>query len=139
MHFRITSDANSESGLGEIVDELSGPARQFFAQRDYGAGLLGVVVVLMCRDPKLNFERRLRFARKEKKLFMDIMLDLDEMRHALPARRRAIIAGRLLLDIPEVVRKYAIKTFDEASFIVELKGWLAGRGVDTSLAGAATH
>ena len=139
MHFRITSDANTESGLGEIVDELSGPARQFFAEKDYGAGLLGIVVVLMCRDPELNFERRLRFARKETKLFMDVMLDLDQMRHASPARRKAIVADRLVREIPEVVSKYPIGVFDETHFVGDLKKWMVERGIVMPVADAPGH
>lgn len=54
MHLRITADCNSESGVGEVAGELSGPTRKHFVPKDYGGGLLGVVVVLTV--PKSCFE-----------------------------------------------------------------------------------
>jgi len=124
MHLRITDDSNAESRVGEFTYESSGPTRQFFAPKDYGTGLLGVVVGLMCRDPKLNFKRRIRFDRKDRKLYMDVMLDLPQMVQATPELRRKIIAERLMEEIPPVVHKYSIRDFDEARFTEDLKGWL---------------
>jgi hypothetical protein len=135
MHLGITSDANSESGVGEIVDEISGPTRRNFVSKNYGVGLLGVAVVLMCRDPKLNFRRRVRFARKQKMVFMDIMLDLDQMRHAEHERRKRIVVERLAQEIPEVLSKYSIRDFDEARLEKDLKGWLT----DIGAASGASH
>ena len=124
MHLRITSDANSESGVGEVVGEMSGPTRRHFASKNYGGGLLGFVIVLMCRNPELNFQRRLRFARKEKTVYMDFMLDLERMRSAEHERRKRIVVERLAQEIPEVLSKYSIRDFDEARFVEDLKGWL---------------
>lgn len=124
MHLRITSDANSESGVGQVVDEMSGPTRRHFASENYGGGLLGFVIVLMCRNPELNFRRRLRFARKEKTVYMDVMLDLERMRSAEHERRKRIVVERLAQEIPEVLSKYSIRDFDEARFVEDLKGWL---------------
>jgi hypothetical protein len=124
MHLRITSDANAASGVGRVVDEISGPTRRYFASKDYGVGLLGVAVVLMCRNPELNFQRRLSFARKEKTVFMDVMLDLEQMRQAGHECRRRIVLERLVQDIPAALRKYSICGFDEARFVGDLKGWL---------------
>jgi hypothetical protein len=92
MHFRITSDVNKESGVGEVVRELSGPTRKHFVSRDYGSGLPFMGVVLMCRDPALDFKRRIRFAKKDRTLYMDVMLHLPDM-ISLPheGRRRARI------------------------------------------------
>jgi hypothetical protein len=121
MHLRITSDSNSESGVGEVVSDVSGPTRRFFVARDYGVGLSGIVVVLMCRDPELRFKRRVRFARKELKLFFDLMLDLDEMTPLEHAERKKIILDRLLDEIPAMVRKYSISAFDEMGFECDLR------------------
>jgi len=128
MHLRITSDANAESGVGQVVDEISGPTRNHFARKQYGAGLLGVVVVLMCRNGALNFKRRVRFAKKDKTLFMDAMLDLDEMRQAEHGVRKRIVAERLTDEIPTVLHKHSIPDFDDARFIEDLKSWLTEIG-----------
>ena len=124
MRVRITSDANAESGIGPIVDEISGPTRRYFAPKDYGVGLLGLGIVLMCRDPKLNFRRRLRFDRKERVVFFDIMLDLKELRNADHKRRKQIVLERIAVEAPEVLKKYSIPEFDESAFVTDLKSWL---------------
>jgi hypothetical protein len=124
MHLRITSDANVESGVGQVVDEISGPTRRHFVPKSYGGGLAGVGVVLMCRDPKLNFKRRIRLARKERTLYMDVMLDLTEMRAADHGKRNLIIRERLIGEIPAIVRKYSVEDFDAPRFEQDLKAWL---------------
>ena len=63
MHFRITGDIKSESGVGKILTDLSGPTRLFFKNKDYGNGINGIVVVLMCQDSSLNLKRRFRFSK----------------------------------------------------------------------------
>lgn len=124
MHLRITSDANAESGVGQVVDEISGPTRRHFVPKDYGVGLLGVAVVLMCRNPELDFQPRLRFARKDKTVFMDVMLDLEQMRKAEHELRKRIVIEQLTEKIPPVLRNYSIRDFDEARFVEDLKRWL---------------
>lgn len=124
MHVRITSDANSESGVGQVVHEISGQTRQNFVAKSYGSGLLGIGVVLMCRDSGLNFKRRVRFNRKEKTLYLDVMLELEQMRQLGHEERIREIAGRLMGEIPVVVRKYEIEEFDDDLFERDLKSWL---------------
>ncbi len=124
MFVRITSDANEESGVGEVVDEISGPTRKHFALKEYGAGLHGIGVVLMCRDPELNFKRRLRFSKKDKKLYMDVMLDLEEMSQSSHERRKQIILERLAEEIPATLSKYSIRDFDGVRFVKDLRAWL---------------
>ena len=124
----ITSDANSESGVGQVAVEICGPTRKHFATKNYGAGLRGIGVVLMCRNPELNFKQRLRLSKTDKKLSMDVMLDLAQMRDAGHEGRRQIIRERLTEEIPAVVRKYSIGEFDDARFAEDLKAWLTEIG-----------
>lgn len=140
MHVRITSDANAESGVASIVYEISGPTRHYFAAKSYGLGLLGLVIVLMCRDPELNFRRRLRFDRKKETVLMDIMLDLTEMRNADHERRKQIVLERIAAEVPEVLKKYSISEFDEPAFVADLKSWLSevattGQGAQSGKSG----
>jgi hypothetical protein len=128
LHLRITCDANEESGVGEVVDEISGPTRKNFATKNYGLSLLGIGVVLICRNPELKFKQRLKFSKSEKRLYMDVMLDLGQMRQADHERRKRIICERLAEEIPAVVRKYSVPDFDEERFAADLKSWLAEIG-----------
>ena len=134
MHLRVTSDANADSGVSDVVIELSGPLRQSFVDKDYGLGLAGLIVVLMCRNPGLSFERRLKFARKDKSLYLDIMLDLEQMQRATPAARKSLIAERLIREIPEVVNQFGVKVFDLPKFLADLESWFKERGICTSVA-----
>src|SRR5689334_2516327 len=108
LHLGITCDANAESGVGIVVNEISGPTRKHFAAKNYGIGVHGIGVVLMCRDPELNFKRRLRFSKKDKMLYMDIMLDLNQMRQAEHGVRKRIVVERLADEVPAVLHKYSI-------------------------------
>ncbi|SRR6266545_4256252 len=124
MHVFITSDANQESGVGEFVDKVSGRTDAHFHEKDYGVGLHGLVVVLMCRNPDLKFKQRIRLSKKEKKLYMDIMLNLDEMKDATHETRKCIITERLANEVPAILRKYSIRDFDEERFVADLRSWL---------------
>lgn len=128
LHLRITCDANEESGVGEVVDEISGLTRKYFATKNYGTGILGIGVVLMCRNPELNFTQRLTFSKSDKRLSMDVMLDLDQMRRADHERRKRIVAERLVQEIPAVLRKYSIRNFNNACFVEDLESWFTKIG-----------
>src|SRR5437016_3849264 len=95
MHLRITCDANAESGVGIIIDEMSGPARKHFISKEYGDGLKGVVIVFMCRNSDLNFKQRIRFSKKDKTLYMDVLLDLKHMIQATPQERKRTVINSL--------------------------------------------
>jgi hypothetical protein len=125
MDFIITCDANRESGIGEIVDEISGPTQDRFKKPDYGRGTPRLGVVLMCRDPALNFKRRVRFAKKRRTLLMDVMLSLSEMVYRSHQERRSVVTSKLEKEIPEVLRKYGFPQFDLLRFESDLHEWFA--------------
>jgi hypothetical protein len=124
MHFRITADTNQESGVGEVVDGLSGPTRQHFVPRDYGSGLPRLCVVLMCRDPHLDFKRRVRFSKKDQTLYMDVMLHLPDMIPLTHGERRRVVMQRLEQEVSEALTKYEFKNFDRPRFENDLRDWL---------------
>jgi hypothetical protein len=133
MHFRITADTNQESGVGEVVNELSGPTRQHFVPLDCGSGLPRLCVVLMCRDPKLGFKRRVRFSKQDQTLYMDVMLHLPDMVPLAHNERRNTIIACLQREIPEVLNKYKFHNFDQRKFENELRSWFAALPPNTSL------
>ena len=130
MRFNILSDSNAESKLDKVLDDLSDVGyRTHFAERDYGDGVAGVTVVFMCQDPDLNLKRRIRFAKKEKKLYMDIMLDLPQMKVADYATRMKMVIERLLAEVPETVSKYKFDDFDTEQFISDFRGFFGKSGL----------
>jgi hypothetical protein len=126
MRFMIVGDINSESGVGQVIDEVCGPTLDYFRPKEYGSGLLGLGIVLMCRNPRLNFKRRIRFSKRESTLDIDIMLDLGQMQSADHETRRRIVLERLSEEVPAVVSKYHFKDFDERQFVRDLRAWTEG-------------
>ena len=127
MRLNILSDANSESRVDRVLDALSDfNYRSYFQERDYGTGLIGVTVVFMCRDTALNFKQRIRLSKKEKKLYIDLMLDLSEMTNADQLIRQRIVAGQLLKEVPEIVSRYKIENFDRSRFLADFQAWIIG-------------
>ncbi|MEP6929841.1 MAG: hypothetical protein ABI850_07505, partial [Flavobacterium sp.] len=62
MEFGITADINFESGVREVLGVI--PIREYkdyFYVKNYGFDLIGVYIVLMCRDSEYNFKQRIRF------------------------------------------------------------------------------
>ena len=111
MRIVITGDITSESGVGEIIYGLSGPMCKYFATKNYGSGLSGVGVILMCQDPALNLKRRIRFSKKDKMLYMDIMLDNLSMVTSTHDERQREVVKRLNDELPKVLAKYEIAEF----------------------------
>ena len=129
MKLNILSDTDWESRIDRVLDELSSTGyRGLFEARDYGKGMVGIIVVFMCRETSLNFKQRIRFVKKERTLYLDIMLDLDEMRKIDHNARKRIVVERLSNEIPLILSKRSIPDFDEAQFVSDLKTWLKDIG-----------
>lgn len=122
MHFRITSDSNWETRVGDVTTKISGPIRISFEEKSYGSSVNGIVVVLMCRDPKLAFKQRIRFAKKEKILFVDVMLDYRSMLSANDDKTRFNMIKEDLTNVLfSVIRKYKFANFDTSAFAKDLE------------------
>ena len=128
MRFIITGDCNAESGVGEVIDEISGPTKKHFVVKNYGASLLGIGVILMCRSQHLKFKQRIRLSKKDKMLFMDIMFNIDEMKPKANEVRRRIIFQRLSMEVPEIVSKYKLSDFNVEQFTSDLNSWFYSLG-----------
>ena len=131
MKVVILGDFDWESRLDHVLYELSDlEFSDYFSNQDYGGDLVKLVVGLICQDSELNLRPRIRLAKKEKTLYMDVMLDLYEMRTATQEMRKRIVATRLSNEVPSILSKYKLVGFDTARFIVDLAqsiariGWL---------------
>ena len=126
MRISIVCDAHWEARLDRVLSAFSSSGyKSMFASRYYGNGLHGVSIVLMCREPSLTFKQRIRFARKEKRLYMDIMLDLDAFRQMGDDERRQNVVDRLGDEVPAILRKYSIADFDCGRFVSDFRCWLS--------------
>lgn len=125
MKLNLLSDTDWESRIDKVLDELSATGyRRLFESHNYGAGLAGIIVVFMCRDSSLHFKRRIRFVKREKMLYIDIMLNLDQMRQIEHLERKKIVARQLADELPTILRKYSIPNFEKVRFIEDLRNWL---------------
>jgi hypothetical protein len=123
MKFFITYDANTESGLAEITYGMTRSFENYFTDRFYDDSGIEMAIILMCRDPRLNFKQRVRFVKKENCLYMDIMLDLHVMSRSDPETRKRIVAEKIMTEVPQIVMKRRFKDFDLPRFTKDLREW----------------
>ena len=113
MRFNILCDADWDSRVDSILDVFSDSGyRNYFQEKNYGEPLDGITIVFMCRDSAANFKQRIRHSKKERKLYMDLMLDLHLFRKITDDERTRIIAEKLISEVPAIVAKYNFKDFD---------------------------
>ena len=124
MHVRITGDTTSESGVGSIIDVISGPTRKHFVPKDYGDGLVGLVVVLMCQNSSLGLKRRIRLSKKDKTLYMDIILNHGDMVSVTPDIRLHLIATVIKEEVAKILSKYKIQQFEQQQFLSDIIFWM---------------
>lgn len=126
MHFFITADSNYETRTGDVITKISGPVRRYFLEKDYGPSVQGIVIVFMCRDPKIAFKQRIRFSKKDKKLYTDIMMDYESMVSAPDDEARFnLMKEKLLSELPQVIKKYKFPEFDQEKLMIDLQNNLS--------------
>ena len=129
MRFFVTCDADIESGLNELLNALNRDGfGKYFEDRFYDDSGVKITVVLMCRDPRWNFKQRIRFSKKENKLYTDIMLDIAVMSSVDLAMRKRIVSERIVNEVPQIVAKYKFKDFDLPRFTSDLREWFEQYG-----------
>ena len=111
----ILADFYWETRIGDVLAILSkSKYRFFFSERTYGSSVEGIVVVLMCQP--LDLKRRIRFSKKEKILYMDIMLDYEQFMVITQNERNKIAIKKLMSEVPEVLAKYKFEDFNYSKF-----------------------
>ena len=125
MRFNLLSDADWDSKIDKVLDRFSDFGyRRLFEEKNYGDSLVGITVVFMCRNPEHNFKQRIRYSKKEKKVYLDIMLDLNHFRQIDQGEKELILAQRLVSEIPPIIAKYKFPDFNLPKFETDLKQWL---------------
>ena len=122
MHFFITSDSTEETRTGDVISRISGSVKKYFLEKNYGSSVEGIVIVFMCRDPKIAFKQRVRFSKKDKKLYIDIMLNYEFMLSALNDQARFnLMKEKLLTELSLIIKKYKFPEFDLEKFLFDLQ------------------
>lgn len=122
MRFFITSDSYWEAKVESVIDAIDETGyKQFFSEQNYGSSLEGITVVLMCQDPNLELKQRIRYSKKEKKIYLDIMLDLNQILSLDQKSKKRIIAQKLISEIPPIISKYKLDDFNLDKFKNDLQ------------------
>lgn len=122
FRFNILADFYWESKIDKVLDTLSETAyRHFFSEQYYGSSLNGITVVLMCQDPNLKLKQRVKLSKKEKKIYLDIILDLNRFLQIDQKEREKIVVEKLIDEVPAIIRKYKLEDFDLQKFESDLK------------------
>ncbi|MCY0914180.1 hypothetical protein [Massilia antarctica] len=117
MEVKILGDFEHESGVQAVTDWFSKRGYWEAFATDYGDGLWTISIFLICRRPELNFKQRIRHQKKEKTLYMDIMLPFTEFVSASLEEREKKVVEAMLAEVPRIVRKYKFADFDTELFI----------------------
>ena len=127
MKLFITCDSDWNTRISETISKLVN-SEFIFQFKNYGEDLVGISIVLMCRDPKHDFKQRIKFSKPEKKLYADIMLDYKVMESAKDDEERiTYISNKIIEELPEIIKKYEFKSFKTDEFIADLKLYLSKR------------
>ncbi len=122
--FFVTSDTNAETGVAEARQKLmSEEFYKFINNNDYGESVACLAIIFMCRSPELDFKRRLRFSKKDKILFFDIMLDYYKFVNFTQEQRISELCEQLLSEITFVVKKYRFENFNSDKLMSNLINW----------------
>lgn len=126
MRFGFTSDTNYEAKVDQVTGEF--PQREiedWLHFKNYGTDLVGIGIVLMCRNPEYNFKQRIRMDRKNKTLYIDLMLDYYYFISDVTQEDRInVVANKIINELPPIIKKYKLKDFDTDLFMSDLKGFL---------------
>jgi len=122
----MLADFYWETKLDKVLDTFSELGfRKYFEEKDYGDEVDGITVVLMCQDPALNLKQRIRRSKKEKKIYIDIMLDMNQFIGLDQNQREKIVAEKLISEVPPIISKYKMQGFDLPKFEGDLKKFFA--------------
>jgi hypothetical protein len=122
MRLTILGDISGETKVDEVIFALNDTGyRRFFDEQNYGEEVNGICIVLMCRAPYLKFKQRIRFSKKEKVLYMDIMLDYNQFIDVDQSVRNRIVAEKLITEVPQIISKYKFKEFNLPKFEADWK------------------
>jgi hypothetical protein len=125
MKINLLADFFHEANIDKVLFAFNDAGfRQYFSNNNYGESIKAIGIILMCQDPRLHLKQRIRFSKKERILYMDIMLDLYEFIRINNDDRIRRVSKKLLEEIPPIIKKYKFEDFDLLRFESDLRNWL---------------
>jgi hypothetical protein len=125
MRIFITCDCYWETKVDKVIDKIDATGyKRYFADQNYGSTLENITIILMCQNPELKLKQRIKFAKNDKKLYVDIMLDFLLMLDLSQIEREKNIADKIISEIPIVIAKYKFADFNLSKFELDLRNWI---------------
>jgi hypothetical protein len=126
LRLNILADFYWETHIDKVLNTLSDNGyRRYFLEQDYGTSLEGVTIVLICQNPNLNLKQRIRLSKKEKKIYLDIMLNLNQFLEINEKEREKVIVKKIITEVPQIIAKYKLGDFNLAKFKVDLENCMS--------------
>lgn len=124
FRFNILADFNHETKVDKGLEYFRG-IQKYFELKYYGEDLKGIVLVMMCRSPHLEFKRRKRFSKKNRFFYLDIMLDYQQMIDSKDDLTRAmVVLNQINLELFPSLVKYKFKNLDLAEMQKDLESFV---------------
>lgn len=120
MKIWISADSDWETRTDRIAYELDAISAEF-QPRDYGASIIEVNMILMCRSPVHAFRQRHRLEKGRCAYWLDIMLDHGTMLAADMQERMAYVVDQVHAQLSAKLAKRRFDDFDAARFFADLE------------------
>lgn len=117
MNLKILCDINWESKVDHAVKVID---KALMSDRDYGDEIDKIVVILNCRSPELEHQQRIRFAKKERIFYVDVMLNLAEFVRSTHVARRRRIFEELTAQLRDALHARKLRNFRVDEFMSDL-------------------
>jgi hypothetical protein len=113
MNFGISAYSWWETKVADSLSLFVSENLKIFFSKYYGSDLNDIFIVLMCRQPEHNFKERIRYIKKEKALYMDIILDFNLLIKSLQEERNQNVFAKLIKEVPDIIAKYKYRTINK--------------------------
>lgn len=123
MRISFTGVISWESRVDRISGHYTANAAAF-APRFYGAEVTSIALLLMCVEPSPDFQRRVRFRRKDADFYTDILLDLAAVVPLTMKQKMRYVSQQVMEQLSEQLNKRRFKDFDHLRFLQDLQEWL---------------
>lgn len=124
MKIVFVAEYNAETRLDSVKYRYTDVFIDYFADRDYGEGIIEFCLCPVCRPKEMELKQRVRMDHREKVFYCDIMYDYDYWVSADTVGREAdFFTG--FRQITPFLEKRKYKEFDVPAFKKDLESLLA--------------
>ena len=127
--FNILCDIDWETKVDKALDSFSGIQRHFEI-KNYGVDLNGIVLVFMCQPADLGLKQRKRFSKKDKILYLDIMLNHNEMLKTTDiAEKSKVLLSKINEELFSTLESYKFKNADLSKLKQDFNAFAKKKGL----------